>query len=304
MGAFDSTLGALLLAVVANTYLFGIGVYQYLTYFTSDFCDPAWIKWTLAGLFTTDTFHSCIVVYMAWTSIVESFTGPSEIVLGTFWPLPLSIACVTLSAFVVQSFLSYRVLLLARSKVLAAACLVLAAGAFGMGILVTVKAWSIPVEKKQHIHDLYVTIWLLCEVAVDLLIAGILLFVLRKEASESTQSNRVIRRLGRVAIQTGLCSSIFAIICMVLWLVRPRANWYLIFGLPIGRVYTCSLLDTLISRSALRAMMNSQGGLGHSIVSTLIPPYLTSEIDVIVRATLQTNVRHKHAFLAEPDQSA
>ena len=63
-------------------------------------------------------------------------------------------------------------LLLARSRVLAAACCILSAGAFGMGILVTVKAWSIPQDKKEHIHDLYVTAWLSCEVAADLLIAG------------------------------------------------------------------------------------------------------------------------------------
>ncbi|KAH6885111.1 hypothetical protein BKA70DRAFT_129356 [Coprinopsis sp. MPI-PUGE-AT-0042] len=256
MGVAEASLGALLIAVVVNTYLFGIVIYQYVSYYTSDFHDPLWIKWSLAGLFANDVFHSSLIVYIIWQSFVPTFLAPPASMQGAFWPFPTSITSVSFTALVVQNFLSYRVLLLARSKILAGACSLLAVTAFAMGITVAAKAWNVPQTDKRTIHDILVTTWLTLEAAVDVFIAAILLFVLRKEALETKQSTRVFKRLGRISVQTGLCSSLFALLCMILWLVQPATNWYLIFGLSIGRVYTCSLLDTLLSRPGLRAMMN------------------------------------------------
>ncbi|KAH6885112.1 hypothetical protein BKA70DRAFT_1338248 [Coprinopsis sp. MPI-PUGE-AT-0042] len=256
MGAAEASLGALLIAVVVNTFLFGIGIYQYISYYTSDFRDPVWIKRSLAGLLANDVFHSCLIVYIIWDTFVPAFLAPPASVQGALWPLPTSIISVSVTALVVQNFLSYRVLLLARSKVLAGACSLLAAAAFALGITVAVKAWNISPMDKKTINDVLVTTWLSLETVVDVSIAVILLFVLRKEASEARQSSRVFKRLARISVQTGLCSSVFALLCMLLWLVQPGTNWYLIFGLSIGRVYTCSLLDTLLGRPALRAMIN------------------------------------------------
>lgn len=36
----------------------------------------------------------------------------------------------------------------------------------------------------------------------------------------------------------GLFTAVFAILCMILFLTRPGTQYYLIFGLPISRVYT------------------------------------------------------------------
>lgn len=103
-------------------------------------------RWTLVGLLANDTFHSGLIVYIAWGSMCvplppqprcamltyrmqslklfavaeldtrSSLTEPLRanvdpdlmLHLAFLWPLPVSIISVALSGVVVQAFLSHR----------------------------------------------------------------------------------------------------------------------------------------------------------------------------------------------------
>lgn len=122
------------------------------------------------------------------------------------------------------------------------------------------------------------TFWLSSEAATDVLISGvfsqleyhhresltiltaILLFTLHASKTGFAKSDQVVSRLMRTSLQTGECiqislelsdnadlasshfsglfTAVFAIMCMVLFLTCPGTQLYLIFGLPISRVYT------------------------------------------------------------------
>ncbi|KAF5335300.1 hypothetical protein D9611_011675 [Ephemerocybe angulata] len=149
MSPFSSTLGALLIAVLLNTYLYGVATVQYVSYYYQQFQDPKWIRFTIGGLFVTDTFHSICIIYMAWVYAVEDFgnvTGLIQII----WPFPLSAIMMTFTAFIVQLFLSYRILLLTKKYVIAIPLAVLSLGCFVSGMFVGVKVWLAETHLALH----------------------------------------------------------------------------------------------------------------------------------------------------------
>ncbi|TEB24020.1 hypothetical protein FA13DRAFT_1739530 [Coprinellus micaceus] len=263
--SFSSTLGALLVAVFINTYLYGLASFQYGSYYNSKFNDPLWIKLTIGGLFVTDTFHSICILYMAWVYAVDNFANP-EGLMRIIWPFPLSAIMMTFTALVVQLFLSYRILLLTRRYYISIGLAILATGCFVSGMIVGVKVWLAGSMMELGSVNTVLTVWLSSETAIDVIIAVILLFVLHNSKSGLRNSDRVMERLMRTSLQTGVCTGLFATMCMALWLAKPGTMYYLIFGLPISRVYTCSLLDTLLARETLRDMLDgSDTYIGSSI---------------------------------------
>jgi hypothetical protein len=132
-----------------------------------------------------------------------------------------------------------------------------------------------------------VTCWISLEVLVDLLISGepiiipaspTTLFPLtigkryplvshalgvrhkplrprRETSGQGLSSNRCVPSSAQTFLVTktrekGVCAAVFALCCMILWLAQPRANYYLIFGLPVSRVYT-SVSEERGSQNAL-----------------------------------------------------
>ncbi|GLB38282.1 putative expressed protein [Lyophyllum shimeji] len=76
IGLFDTSLGALLLGVFFNTYIFGLVSFQYAAYHNMKVHDPRWIRSLVFLMFCLDTFHSASVIYMAWGYSVENYNNP------------------------------------------------------------------------------------------------------------------------------------------------------------------------------------------------------------------------------------
>ncbi|KAG6907846.1 hypothetical protein DXG01_007110 [Tephrocybe rancida] len=76
--------------------------------------------------------------------------------------------------------------------------------------------------------------------------------VLAVSRSGFQKSNSVIDRLVRAAIQTGFLVAIFSLTSHMLFLKHPKSHYYGIVGLPAGRLYGISIMDTLLVRHSLR----------------------------------------------------
>ncbi|KAG6909139.1 hypothetical protein DXG01_001891 [Tephrocybe rancida] len=66
------------------------------------------------------------------------------------------------------------------------------------------------------------------------------------------KSNSVIHRLVRAAAQTGILVAICTLTSHILFLKYPTLHYYGILGLPAGRLYGMSIMDTLLVRHSLR----------------------------------------------------
>ncbi|KAF8637858.1 hypothetical protein AX17_002484 [Amanita inopinata Kibby_2008] len=158
----------------------------------------------------------------------------------------------------------------------------MALAAFATGVAYGVRSWIIKDLDKLATLDSLVICWLALQTAVDLLIAGVLSFALYRSRTKIRRTNKVVYRLIRTAIQTGVFSTIFAMGYLVAFLVSPEANFDMLFGFPFGCVYTLTFMDNLIIREGLKEMLSGPVDLNLSnfIWGTQQPRDTLNEIEL------------------------
>ncbi|KAK0219938.1 hypothetical protein IW262DRAFT_1381391 [Armillaria fumosa] len=257
MGEYDTLLGTLLVGIFFNTYLFGIVTFQFATYYGSKHKDPLWIRITVLLLFLNDSVHSAGVIYMAWFYCVENYTNP-EILLIAPWPYPFTVISEAIAAILVHHFLGFRLYRLTGKLYLYVGLMICAVTVFGLGITTGVKAWIIHEVLKLIVLKPIIITWLVGQTVMDLFLTSSLSFVLYRSRTGFRATDSVINQLIRGTIQTGVFSSIFALALLVCYLSSPTTNLYGMFAMPVGRIYTNTLMDTLISREKLKESLTSE----------------------------------------------
>ncbi|KAJ6612731.1 hypothetical protein B0H10DRAFT_287254 [Mycena sp. CBHHK59/15] len=263
MGEFDTSVGPLLLGLFFNTYLYGFVTYQFLTYANMKFNDPTWIKTVVVILFTVDTVHSVVAIYAAWWMCVTNYNNPS-ILAFIDWTIPFTAVATSVAALITQFFLGHRVLQLTQSKPLVAMLATLSIGGFVFGCYAGIKSGILrEVAKFRELVPLVIC-WLTLQSSADLLITGILTYILSRSKTGFRRTDSIINRLIRGAIQTGLFVSIFALGDLFSFVFFGDTTFYAMFAYPLGRVYTNTLLDTLNARMVFHRIDQSSdsGGIG------------------------------------------
>ncbi|TFK34466.1 hypothetical protein BDQ12DRAFT_656863 [Crucibulum laeve] len=254
MGQYDKTLGVLLVGIFVNTYLYGLVTFQFASYYGKKFNDPLWIKASVVALFVIDTFHSASVVYMAWEYCVTNFTNPA--ILGVaLWPYTFTPIGTAMAALITHLFLGLRIYRMMKNKYVSGILLVLALASFATGVACGTKAWIIKDASKLGVLTTLVTCWLALQSIIDIMIASLITFILVKARTGYRQTNTVINRLIRGAIQTGFFAAVFALGDLFSFAISPNTNFYGMFAIPIGRIYTNTLMDTLNMREELKDIL-------------------------------------------------
>lgn len=248
---YGPTIGVLLLGIFFNTYLYGLVTYQFACYYRAKFDDNLVIKSMVLFLFILDTFHSAAEIWMAWFYVVQNYANPSALLIGA-WPLEFTPIGNAIASFLTQMYLGWRIWQLSKSNVLGAVLFVLAVAALIMGIWCGVASWEIAYIPKFDAINNEVAGWLTLQVVTDTLVTGSLGYILYRSRTGFKKTDSVINRLIRGAVQTGLFAVIFSLGDLITFLKFPTTNLFGMFAVPIGRIYTNTLLDTLLSRQQLR----------------------------------------------------
>ncbi|VDB92590.1 unnamed protein product [Peniophora sp. CBMAI 1063] len=268
MGAYDLTLGVLLIGIWFNTYLYGIVTYQFAAYWRTPFGDTLAVRGMVLFLFLVDTIHSASVLYMSWYYCVTNYDNPASLAVAV-WPYCFTPIATALAAFCTQVFLGYKVYrLLHNNKFVYGFLLVVAFISMALGIYCGAKAWSILVLDQLAVLNTPVTAWLSMQVGLDLLLCALLVWCFLKSRTGFRRTDHILNRLIRGAIQTGVFAAIFALADLATFIQYPAANFYGMFAIPIGRIYTNTLLDTLLTRERLRTDMSSGD---HKSIPALAP---------------------------------
>ncbi|KAJ3502873.1 hypothetical protein NLJ89_g8691 [Agrocybe chaxingu] len=261
------------LGIFLNTYLYGIVTYQYSAYFNTKFKDPLWIKLTVLALFSLDTFHSASLIYMAWYYLVQSF-GNFLALMDPVWPYPSTIFITVATALLTHVFLIYRTVRL-TNRFVYLPLLLLSFGSFGTGMGCGVRAylWVKREADMVTINSLMIS-WLSLELAVDVLISGAYSHPDMKYEGTILDPRAAFRNsnMGSFAVAHGIPqirhrhqqahadiradSGIFSMLALTFFLARPETQFFALFGLPIARLYTNTLMDTLLCREGLRGILN------------------------------------------------
>ncbi|EPQ59857.1 hypothetical protein GLOTRDRAFT_126152 [Gloeophyllum trabeum ATCC 11539] len=257
MGAFDTTIGILLLGIFFNTYLYGLVSWQFLTYANTKFNDPWRVKAVVGSLFVLDTVHTIVGVYNAWRLCVANFGNPA-VILTVGWEIPFTAIATSFAAIITQFFLADRVFRLTKSWVLTGTICTLSLVGFVSGVVAGIRSGIIQDVAGFGVLAPLVICWLGFQTAADLSITFVLSWALYRSRGGIQRTNRILNRLIRGAVQTGLFASIFALGDLFGFLLHRQTNLYAMFAYPIGRIYTNTLLDTLNGRTSL-ASMNGSG---------------------------------------------
>ncbi|KAH8818961.1 hypothetical protein DL96DRAFT_376897 [Flagelloscypha sp. PMI_526] len=247
MGEFDLTIGPMLLGFSFNLYLYGFVLNQYLAYKTTRFNDPIWLRALVATSFVVDTTQTAVELYAVWYFLVENYTNPS-VLNNIVWMLPFCCVTTAISALIVQTFLITRLYRLTRRFWLYIILTIAAVVASMCGVIGCIWCGIIfDATKLASVTPLAIT-WMSILPIVDTAITVTLSRALWRSKTGFPKTNTIIHRCIRASIQSGLFSSVIAIAILASFLFWSNAYTNLIFGWPSGRIYSNSLLYTLVAR--------------------------------------------------------
>ncbi|KAH8818910.1 hypothetical protein DL96DRAFT_375486 [Flagelloscypha sp. PMI_526] len=266
MGAFDLTIGGLFLGFAINLYLYGFVLNQYLTYKTTKFDDLIWLRVLVAVLFVVDTSHTAVSFYAVWYFLVDNYTNPN-VLEHVLWMLPFCCVTTAISALIVQSFLINRLYRLTRQFWLYVILTFAAVIAFVCGVVGCIWCGIIfDATKLAPVIPLAIA-WLALLACIDMAITVTLSRALWQCKTGFLRTNTIIHRCIRASIQSGLFSSVFAIADIMGFVFWNNTYIYIVFGWPAGRIYSNSLLYTLVARKELAEIANKSTEVRNTGVS-------------------------------------
>ncbi|KIY62644.1 hypothetical protein CYLTODRAFT_169297 [Cylindrobasidium torrendii FP15055 ss-10] len=256
----DMSLGVLLIAIFFNTYLYGLVTYQFARYVTIKFNDPLWMKGFVLAMFLLDSVHSAAIIYMAYYLCVSTY-GQPEALGFALWPYQFTPLSVAIIALMTHLFLTKRIYSLTQSLLLAGGLLFLAFATFGVGIASAALAWTMPTLLEQAALVPHVTAWFAMSFAMDFILAGTLIYTLSRSRTGIARTDTLLFRLIKGAINTGLFAAMFNMGALLSFRFGQTTNFAAFFANPIGRVYSNTLLASLLDRAEMQNLLRGPAGL-------------------------------------------
>ncbi|KZT00469.1 uncharacterized protein LAESUDRAFT_764600 [Laetiporus sulphureus 93-53] len=188
---------------------------------------------------------------MLWYYAVDNFGSPKHLE-DTPWPYVTTRLFVVLVSCPIQQFFAWRVKILGTSKPLFVISSTLSISGAALIVVDTIITLGSS-ESSRDMPDVDLTnVGLTIASACDLLIAFSLLYYLLKSRTGFKRTDNVILRLINTCVQTSLINAMVSSLDLAFFNAFKNANWCFIFAIPMGHVYTISLLALLTSRASLR----------------------------------------------------
>ncbi|KAL5501149.1 hypothetical protein ACEPAH_9536 [Sanghuangporus vaninii] len=244
---YQLIVGPLLVGVIINTMVFGASIMQLVTYFSSGFKDNWWILGMLIWMYAIDAFQVCSSVAMLWHYVVKNFAVPSALSSDP-WEYAMLPIFSSIAPVPIQQFMAFRIMRFSESRLLffvisalsiSQATLACVSGA--QGLTQTALSDSVTIVPVA-------AAWIVIGVACDTTITVSLLYYLLKSRTGFEKTDSIV---------TNICSTLIkaAVPVTVFCTTMPNNNIHYMFALPVGRLYTCTLLSTLNGRKRLRARL-------------------------------------------------
>ncbi|OAX41493.1 hypothetical protein K503DRAFT_767633 [Rhizopogon vinicolor AM-OR11-026] len=152
--------------------------------------------------------------------------------------------------------------------------------------IIGIAVWSIPVS-------------LGFSAISDILIAGTLAYVLHRNRTESRRTNRMITKLIIFCLQTGLITSIAALITIGIWAACSFEIHHLYMCFPMGGLYaTCLLANLIAQESYLQPQVVNETGVTKITFAPFTPEI---HVDLDFRSPSDTSSGHQETLVMQGD---
>ncbi|KAF9071853.1 hypothetical protein BDP27DRAFT_461824 [Rhodocollybia butyracea] len=257
MGAFDDSLGVVSVAYVLAAMLFGMLNIQSFRYFEGFSKDRLTIKLLVGGVWILNVLQMVFIGHSLYHWMISNFGNPAAF-NSSIWSFDVGILFTNIIVLAVELFFAFRVLTLSKNKWLSGIIAILSVCYWGFELASFVRKFQLGKISLFFRFEWIACTGLACAAAADLLIAGSLTFYLRQGRTGVRKTDSVINKLMMYAINTGLLTSIFAVIDMICFLTMPHNLIHDAMNIMVGKLYTISLLASLNVRANLRSSLNAE----------------------------------------------
>lgn len=287
--------GPTLIGLFFNLILYGTFLSQAHYYFTTFKRDQRWFKIYITVLVFLETINSVFAMFYSYDRLVNNFGNQLAQAISN-WAFGIGPLTNGIIGMTVQIFFAWRVKVLTHSlwamvgiSFLAVVSCLCAVTIFFVATILVLSP-TVSAAKFQPV----VIVWLVCSATADTLISLILVVYLRKHKTGFVSTDDTINKIIRLTVQTGLITSVWAIIDLGVYLGDSTGN-HLIFNLALAKLYTNSLLSSLNSREGWKytsAMENSGQGMDRNDPSRANPrpPQVVSFTTASVRPEVFINI--------------
>ncbi|CAL1703580.1 unnamed protein product [Somion occarium] len=243
-----SLLGGFVVEVCLALLLYGIATAQSYVYMLNSKDDPPLLKSVVGSIWILETFHSAMIIHMLYEYTITDFGKLADVGI-IVWSVGLCVLVEMLIVALAQGFYIRRIWILSNHSVLltvVTSILLLARVSFGFAtaaLTYKLGAWTTFREETGPLFTLSCGLGL--SALVDALIAGIIIYYLRRGQTGFKSTDNVVR---------SLMALLFAGLVTV-----------------AGKLYSNSLLGTLNARSYLRSKSKGSAGYNSAELSNIGP---------------------------------
>ncbi|KAG1777825.1 hypothetical protein EV702DRAFT_225133 [Suillus placidus] len=268
---FDARLviGPVQVGGLLSAALFGCLSFQSYVYFARFTNDHLILKAAVSAVFFIQLGHFVCIISTLWTMTVSTYGDPSQLQvlpLAADLAIPLS----AFTAFIAQSFYAFRLWRLSEKVFFPILCEMISVVAQISTLILSPRAFymtDLTVFEDSQI--LLITLSFVARAACDLITTAAIAWSLyNKRVSNLRNTMTMIDRLIYWTIETGLATSLMAVIVAVLFLVlRQNFVWFgawLMLPNVVGNSLLASFNRRLLlreTRSALRSDAQSRSGI-------------------------------------------
>ncbi|EMD37493.1 hypothetical protein CERSUDRAFT_83236 [Gelatoporia subvermispora B] len=251
----NGTLGALEISLMVELVLYGVTTIQTYIYFSRGDRDPLFFRCLVGLLWLMDTLHQIFFCHAIYTYTVLEFgnvLGPNTETWSIIANIPLNPSMEAIA----RGMFCYRIWKFSGRNWLVVGLIMLCSLTELAGAVVfTVRNVLNPQWSSEHAFSDEFYCMVAGSVVADALVALSQVTLLRKHHSEFPKTNSVLHSLMLYSINTGLLTSLCALIMCILWVTMPTNLVYVGFFAALPTLLINALLATLNARRDLRDMI-------------------------------------------------
>ncbi|KAG8706910.1 hypothetical protein FRC08_000799 [Ceratobasidium sp. 394] len=257
MGLLDDTFGATYIGVVLATFFYGILTLQTYIYWVRYVHDPRFERLFVVALWVIDTLQLVFICHMQYWYVIENFANPVALQYNN-WSFNMEVGLTAIITFMVQAFFARRawqftsrvgnrMTATPKTKVLGGLIGLISLMQLGFGMGCFGMVWVLKMYQQFIGYRWLVAGWLTSAALCDVLIVYMLSTALMTQRTGFGRTDALIDKLLRYTINTGLLTSIIAIVDLIAFCTMNNLV-HLCFNFILGKLYTNTLLATLNAR--------------------------------------------------------
>jgi len=252
--------GPLVTGMMIQQLLFGILCSQMATYYRYHFSrDSTFYKTIVSTLAILNVVIGCLDFHVLYRSAVLHYGNFDYFDLQdwTMWSEPGLTAII---GGVAQVFFLSRCWQFSRSWSILTGLTLLTLFAIGSGLSVSIAFFQVKRFSQLAFIPTQITLWLVSTSICDIAIAGVLIMYLIKSKTPVKRTDAIISRLMRQSMETSAVTAICAALNFIFYKALPTTAYHLLPQYSMSRIYTMTVIYTLLARTELRELGASRTG--------------------------------------------